>query len=55
MNNPTEKNEIIELALQETVSGGLARDIDLCSVSCHVFSINVCHVDLCSIPTARAS
>jgi hypothetical protein len=51
MNNPTEKNEIIELALQEAVSGGLARSIDipLCSVSCHVFSINVCHVDLCSI------
>jgi hypothetical protein len=49
VNNPNEKNEIIELALQETVSGGLFRDIDLCSVSCHVFSINVCHVDLCKI------
>lgn len=50
MNNPTEKNEIIELALQESVAGGLARDIDLCSVSCRVFSINVCYVDLCSLP-----
>ena len=48
MNNPTEKNEIIELALQEAVSGGL-RPIDLCSANCHIFSINVCHVDLCSI------
>lgn len=49
MNNPNEKYEIIEQALQESVGGGLARDIDLCSVSCHVFSINVCYVDLCSI------
>jgi hypothetical protein len=49
MNNPNEKNEIIELALQESVSGGLARSIDFCSVSCHVFSINVCYVDLCGV------
>lgn len=47
MNN--EKHEIIEQALQESVGGGMAADIDLCSVSCHVFSINVCYVDLCSI------
>jgi hypothetical protein len=49
MNNPTEKNDLIELALQESVSGGLARDIPLCSISCHIFSINVCHIDLCNI------
>jgi hypothetical protein len=48
MNNPNEKNEIIEQALQESVSGGTIR-IPLCSVSCHIFSINVCHVDLCEI------
>lgn len=51
MNNPTEKNEIIEQALQESVSGGLAARIPLCSISCHIFSINVCYVDLCSIGT----
>ena len=49
MNNPNEKNELIEQALQESVSGGLARDIPLCSISCSIFSIDVCHVDLCKI------
>ena len=49
MNNPTEKNEIIEQALQESVTGGLAARIPLCSISCHIFSINVCYVDLCGI------
>ncbi len=49
MNNPNEKNEIIELALQESVSGGLAKDIPLCSINCSIFSIDVCRVDLCSI------
>jgi hypothetical protein len=48
MTNPNEKFEIIEQALQESVGGGMA-PIDLCSISCHVFSINVCHIDLCSI------
>jgi hypothetical protein len=51
MKNPNEKNEIIEQALQESVSGGLATRIPLCSISCHIFSINVCYVDLCSIGT----
>jgi hypothetical protein len=49
MSNPNEKNELIDQALQESVSGGLARDIPLCSVSCSIFSIDVCHVDLCKI------
>lgn len=44
-----EKNEIIERALQEAVGGGLEVDIDLCQVSCSIFSINVCNIDLCSI------
>jgi hypothetical protein len=49
--NTNRKFEIIEQALQEAVSGGAARDIPVCSISCHVFSINVCYVDLCDIPT----
>jgi hypothetical protein len=53
MNNPnkTEKNELIDLALQESVSGGLAFN---CEINCHIFSINVCHVDLCGTPTVSA-
>ena len=46
MNNTNEKFEIIELALQESVGGGR---INLCAITCHVFSIDVCRVELCSI------
>lgn len=49
MNNPNEKHELIEQALQESVSGGLARDIPLCAITCSIFSIDVCRVDLCHI------
>ena len=44
MSNPNEKQEIIAQALQEAVGGGR---IDLCSISCHIFSKDVCYVDLC--------
>jgi hypothetical protein len=47
MNNPNERNELIEQALQEAVSGGAAMN---CSISCHIFSINVCYIDLCGDP-----
>ena len=47
MNHPNERNELIEQALQEAVSGGAALN---CSISCHVFSINVCYIDLCGEP-----
>jgi hypothetical protein len=43
MNNPNEKQEIIEQALIEAVGGGMA----WCSISCHIFSKDVCYVDLC--------
>jgi hypothetical protein len=51
MNNAkSKKSEIIEQALQEAVGGGLAKvEVPICSVSCHIFSINVCHVDLCDV------
>jgi hypothetical protein len=44
MNHPNEKQEIIEQALHEAVGGGR---INLCSISCHIFSKDVCYVDLC--------
>jgi hypothetical protein len=45
MNDPnTEKQEIVELALQEAIGGGR---VNLCGISCHIFSKDVCHVDLC--------
>lgn len=52
MNNANAKKaQIIERALQEAVGGGLATDVEIpvCSISCHIFSINVCHVDLCDV------
>ena len=48
MNNPNEKYEIIEQALQESVGGGAP--VGLCHISCHILSINVCDVDICHIP-----
>jgi hypothetical protein len=36
-----EKNELIEQALQESVSGGTIR-IRLCDLHCSIFSVNVC-------------
>jgi hypothetical protein len=51
MSNPNEKYEIIEQALQESVGGGA---IPLCHISCHIFSINVCDIDLCSIGHTKA-
>ena len=42
---PSEKNEIIEQALQEAVGGGMANWT--CSISCHIFSRDVCYVDIC--------
>lgn len=52
MNNAkSKKSEIIEQALQEAVGGGLASNVEIpiCIISCHIFSINVCHVDLCDV------
>ena len=46
--NPGEKYEIIEQALQESIGGGMV-PVDVCGASCHIFSINVCNVDLCSV------
>jgi hypothetical protein len=50
--NQTEKRDLIEQALQEAVSGGAALN---CSISCHIFSINVCYIDLCGEPGICAS
>jgi hypothetical protein len=50
MKNPienTEKNELIEQALQESVGGG-SIVIRLCELHCHIFSVNVCDFS-CSI------
>ena len=44
MTEPNEKQEIIEQALQEAVGGGR---INICSISCSIFSRDVCYVDLC--------
>jgi hypothetical protein len=46
--NPSEKYEIIELALQESVGGGMI-PVDVCGISCHIFSMDVCYVDRCSV------
>lgn len=46
--NPTEKSEIIEQALQESIGGGVYNDNDVCAVTCSIFSIDVCRIDLCS-------
>lgn len=46
--NPNERNELIEKALHQAVSGGSALE---CSISCHIFSINFCDIDLCDIGT----
>jgi hypothetical protein len=47
MNNPNEKVEIIERALQEAVGGGEV--IDVCAITCSIFSIDICYIDRCSI------
>lgn len=49
--NPSEKYEIIEQALQESVGGG--RLPDLCGLTCSIFSINVCDIDLCGFSQQR--
>ena len=38
----TEKNELIEQALQESVGGGTTVRIGLCDLHCSIFSVNVC-------------
>jgi hypothetical protein len=42
---PAEKQEIIELALEQ-VAGGCRND--LCRVSCSVMGHDICAMDLCS-------
>ena len=42
-----DRHEIIEQALREAVGGGAAWQ---CSLSCHIFSKDVCYVDLCGTP-----
>lgn len=44
----TGKFEIIEQALQEAVGGGV-EPIDACAVTCSVFSMDVCNIDLCTV------
>jgi hypothetical protein len=46
--NPSEKYEIIEQALQESVGGGMI-PVDVCGASCHIFSIDVCRIDICGV------
>lgn len=48
MNNGKSRSkfEVIEEALQEAVGGG-AQPMPACSINCHIFSIDVCHIDLC--------
>jgi hypothetical protein len=43
----TEKYELIEQALQESVGGGQR---DFCGIQCHIFSVNICNTDLCGLP-----
>ena len=42
----TRKIEVIEQALQESVGGGM---VPACHVTCHIFSVNVCDIDICDI------
>lgn len=44
-----EKQEIIDRALQESVGGGSEGSIDWCGISCSIFSMDVCNIDLCRI------
>ncbi len=44
-----EKQEIIDRALQESVGGGNEGSVDVCGISCSIFSINVCNIDICRI------
>lgn len=44
----TGKFEVIEKALQEAVGGGV-EPIDACAITCHVFSADACHIDLCTV------
>jgi len=45
--NQTEKLELIEEALQQSIGGG-SITIHLCELHCHVLSVNVCDFS-CSI------
>jgi hypothetical protein len=47
MRNPgtNEKNELIEQALHESVSGGLR---DACGFSCYSFGFDVCEFETCA-------
>ncbi len=55
MDQNTEKMELIEAALLANVSGGAERDdgINICGASCHIFSIDVCNINICSINLPR--
>lgn len=44
MNNPNEKQEIIDQALQEAVGGG----VNWCGFTCNFFSRDICNIDICS-------
>ena len=44
VDNPAEKQEIIELALQQAVGGGR---IDACGFECHIGTHDLCHIDVC--------
>ena len=44
------KIEVIEQALQEAVGGGM---IPVCGISCHIFSKDVCNIDLFDAGPAR--
>jgi hypothetical protein len=52
--NPSEKYEIIEQALHDSIGGGLTL-VDVCGVSCHIFSLDVCYVDQCSVGAVRTT
>jgi hypothetical protein len=52
--NPSEKYEIIEQALHDSIGGGLT-PVDVCGVSCHIFSLDVCYVDQCSVGAVRTT
>jgi hypothetical protein len=43
VNNPNEKQEIIEQALQEAVGGGK----NWCGFECRMFSRDICSIDVC--------
>ena len=53
MNNisPNEKYEIIEQALQESVGGGA---FPVCGFSCHLFSMDICNIEVCSFTPTKS-